>query len=1023
MSFSVIHLSDIHINGENDIIVGRQEELKRACVSSLQSNGTVVIAISGDIAFSGKSEQYRVACSIFQNIADYIAEQKKSTVYIVCAPGNHDCNFDGASSVRNTLIASVKPDIDLDYFETVSKVQSAYFDFAEGYGINKHNILQKKEIVVGENKILFLLADTAWMSLLNETPGKIIMPCHLFEEVSPDEYTAVFYIFHHPINWLDPDYKQIFIDHVRRNADIILVGHEHARDSYTKVGDSFSVYCSHGKELQDSNSEDSAFTVLNFDESFQNFEIIDYKWDGKKYDRNQKVKFNQYHKNIAAFNSTFVPNGDILQKVKDLGVVVNHFAKENVILPDLFVWPDFYKSDYNNEKMGSVAVRANAAEEFYRNTLNIIVGPSCSGKTTIAKKLFLIEEPLDSCCLLLHGSDFKATDYMHIKSVIERAFSEQYSPELIEEFRQLPKEKRVVIIDDFDLIRNVKGRRVAVLDFIYDFFGRVTIFLSSSLELTTILPSDTITEQDHVIYYEIQPLGNKKRKEIISKWYHLDEYTLSEEEIDNRVDNAIQKINVFIGNGNSFVPATPIFIIGVLQNLDAVQKSFSGSTYGFLYESLIISSLAKISDKYTSAGAIDIDISVLSSLAFEMLQNKTTCFSVEQLEVVIAALSKKHLLEISCGDFLQRIVEAKIIYLDLSCGNVYRFMYPYIFYYFCGKYIAYNLSKPEVQEQVAYMSTRLYNERYGSIIIFVCHFANNIEIIDTVLLNAYETLEKYTEFDFTRTNPVFEEIKDAVEAFVPKEIAQTDSDVSTNKETMLLKMDELGVNDGKVNNGDIVINDEITEKEKDIASVVAALKTIEVLGEILQNYPAGIEAQKKLDIIDEINKLGMRSVQAIIDTMGLLEQDLVEYVYTRATKERKLVNKDLLRAEMRRFINLLITGMARGMIHQVAVSLNSEHLLPAATQSYKEANSISSKLVLLDLKLNCLNRCNYQEIQQLKKSFTDSNETFASRIMDSIVGYYLNYHTCDHSLRDKLCSLCGLSQQQMIIAPKRNLLN
>ena len=162
---------------------------------------------------------------------------------------------------------------------------------------------------------------------------------------------------------------------------------------------------------------------------------------------------------------------------------------------------------------------------------------------------------------------------------------------------------------------------------------------------------------------------------------------------------------------------------------------------------------------------------------------------------------------------------------------------------------------------------------------------------------------------------------------------------------------------------------EISEQEKDMADVVAALKTIEVLGEILQNYPVGIEGEKKVEIIDEIQKLGMRSVQAIIKTMGYLEKDLVEYVYARASREKKYVSKEQIVFVTRQFINLLITGMARGMVHQVAVALNSEHLLLAAKKAFEEDNSISSKLVLLDLELNCLNICNYTEIKGLKKEY------------------------------------------------------
>lgn len=117
------------------------------------------------------------------------------------------------------------------------------------------------------------------------------------------------------------------------------------------------------------------------------------------------------------------------------------------------------------------------------------------------------------------------------------------------------------------------------------------------------------------------------------------------------------------------------------------------------------------------------------------------------------------------------------------------------------------------------------------------------------------------------------------------------------------------------------------------------------------------------------------------------------------------------------------TGMARSMIHEVAVSLKSEHLLSASTKALTVDPSISSKLVLMDLKLNCLNKVDYNEIYNLKKSFDGGNERFASRILDSIIGYFLNYNNCDHALRAKLCALCGFSEQKQLISTHANLLN
>ncbi len=1025
MNFSVIHLSDIHIKGPDDEILNRINELKSACVSSLPSRGVVVIAISGDIAFAGQKQQYELASRLIDSVSEYISDQKESKVYVACVPGNHDCDFSKESAVRNVLIESVRSShIDLEYYNNVNSVQSEYRRFAAEYRINTDSILPYVEIPFGDSSILFLLANTAWMSVREETPGRIIIPCHLYEDVTPEAYKAVFYMFHHPANWFDPDLKKCFVEHVRQNADILLVGHEHARDSYEKIGNSFSVFCNHGKELQDSNSSASAFTVLNFDSAFQNFDIIDFLWDGKMYSRCPELHTNQYHKNIAAKKKVYLPNEEAVKSANDIGIVIKHFAKENISLPDLFVWPDLSKSDFCNEKNGIAIIRTNTIEELYSNSLVILTGASCSGKTAIAKRLFLYEETQDSCCLLFRGSEFTSADESQIRATVEKSYIKQYSNNHIEEFRQLPKEQRFVIIDDFDLIKNANGRRVAVLDYLCGFFGRVIIMLSSSIELTTILASNSLSCMHHVIYYEIMPLGNKKRKEMISKWYRLDENSLTEEDICDRVDSAIEKINVFLGNGNGFVPAVPVFVLSALQDLDAVQKNFSGSKYGYLYESLIISSLLRISPEYLRTGSNnDIDFGILSDLAFMMLLEKRTTFSMDHIEDVTSRIREKHLLQISSKDFIGRMLEAKVVYADSSCGDSFRFMYPYIFYYFCGRYIAYHLDEPSVQNQVEYMSARLYNETYGNIIIFVCHFANNSDVIDDILINAYGTLETYNAFDFTKTNPVFEEIKDAVEALVPQSIASSDEDVSTNKDARLTRMDEVGVNDGQVVSDEDTIDDEISEKEKDMAAVIAALKTIEVLGEILQNYPVGIEGQRKIEIIDEIHKLGMRSIQAIIDTMGFFEKELVGFLFARASREKKHINKEEVILATRQIINLIVSALARGMVHQVAVSLNSEYLLPAARKAFECDESISSKLVLLDLQLNCLNRCNYSEIESMKRAFDSQNEKFASRIVDSIVGHYLNYNRCDNSLRARLCSLCGLSQQQSLIATQRNLLN
>lgn len=1020
MGFSVIHLSDIHIKGEDDVILKRTDELYKACNSAIVDNSNVVIAVTGDIAFSGKETQYNCAENLFRGLELYLQSQAAKSVQFVFAPGNHDCNFDVQESIRKVLVDSAKPDIiDESYFKNVVKIQDNYYDFIKKFDLVDEGIFTTKEFVFDGKKILFSMLNTAWMSVLRESPGKLIMPTKLFGKIEPSEYNAVFYLLHHPINWLNPDYKNDFVNDIRKNADVVLLGHEHTKDDYEKIGDNFSVYCNHGKELQDSNSERSAFSVFNFDATLQNYNIVDFEWKNDKYVRlNEKV--NQFHKNIASQQTVFNPNQSTVDYIYDLGFTANHFSKDCVMLPDLFVWPDLKKFDYNNDKRKVEHIRTDTINELYTNDLCIFTGSSSHGKTSMAKMLYLDAVGKGTCCVLVDGEKFTSSDITNIEDTINEHFIEQYNRESLEDFRQLPREKKIVIIDNFDSIKAVKNRRNLVVDYLTKKFHKVVIFLTSSIDITSILSSETIDSTSELFYYDILPLGNRKRKELISKWYHLNEENLTEEEISEKIEKSVSQIDSLLGNGAAFIPALPIFIINVLQNNDAIKPTYGNSKYAVLYESLILSTLSKISSDYITSGASNIDINMLSKLAFSMLIKKHTNFIEPELEAIVKDFCDDVIINISYQDFLKKMVSAQIIYKDSSEGETYRFKYPYMFYYFAGRYIAYNLKNKDVKDAVIYMSSKLFNETYGNIIIFVCHFSNNQEIIDEILLNAYETLSWYEPFDFTKSNPIFKEIQETVEALIPATVGGNES-VNANKNKVLERMDEVGINDGQVTKGESEINDNINETEKEMASVSAAFKTLEVLGQILQNYPGDINGENKISIIDEVHKLGMRSVQAIINTMGYLERDLVEYIIDKAKSKKQNIRRDEVVSSTKRFINFLISGTVRGMVHQVAISLNSKYILEAATRVFSNDNSISSKLILVDLKLNCLNMPNYQEIANLKKIFDSQNERFASSILCSIVGYYLTYNKCDRALRSKLCALCGISEKQIFIENKKEL--
>ena len=184
MGLAIIQLSDIHIEYENDKIVKKKKQLKDACNSRIRLNDDVIFIISGDIASSGKKEQYEVAKNLIIEISQYIKQQKKCKIHYAFVPGNHDCDFDLSNSVRETLLQSINNDSDNNIYDTVNCVLNNYFEFVKDFDITSNEIISTKEIIVDDNKILILLVNSSWMSVRRENPGRIVIPQYAYDEMN-----------------------------------------------------------------------------------------------------------------------------------------------------------------------------------------------------------------------------------------------------------------------------------------------------------------------------------------------------------------------------------------------------------------------------------------------------------------------------------------------------------------------------------------------------------------------------------------------------------------------------------------------------------------------------------------------------------------------------------------------------------------------------------------------------------------------------------------------------------------------
>ncbi len=105
MRIAVVQLSDIHFQVHSNVLISRLEKIIAAIQPTLQQVQAVAFAVTGDVAYSGNSQEYEIALEFFTKLKETVRETYPDIeVVFVFIPGNHDCNFESDGEVRSALL-------------------------------------------------------------------------------------------------------------------------------------------------------------------------------------------------------------------------------------------------------------------------------------------------------------------------------------------------------------------------------------------------------------------------------------------------------------------------------------------------------------------------------------------------------------------------------------------------------------------------------------------------------------------------------------------------------------------------------------------------------------------------------------------------------------------------------------------------------------------------------------------------------------------------------------------------------
>ena len=401
MKITILHLSDIHFHGSEDVVIKRAQQIAASSFPSARLSDACFIVVTGDIAFSGSSDQYAVANSFLSEIKTLILNEGCKFIEVLLVPGNHDCVLKPEIKSRSLLISSVieNPENaeDDSVVDSCVAAQDNYFKFRDKLTNTApkfdHELYTEYEFLVTNKVVRFSAINASWMSRIPENPGQLVYPANKFKDIISEPAELRFVLLHHPLNWYCPSSFHELRTLIRTHATAVLSGHEHIKHSglikENNIGNSFYFEANalqpHETDLQ------SGYSILNFDFG-ANTDSQSVRQTTYQINTTEISIIDEHDSSLVNVNSNPTPGlslkADFLRNLSDPGGGFIHPDKEHLQLEDLFVYPELKKKKSREEKESSDTGQYSVTSEevIYSGDEELrllILGEEKAGKSTL----------------------------------------------------------------------------------------------------------------------------------------------------------------------------------------------------------------------------------------------------------------------------------------------------------------------------------------------------------------------------------------------------------------------------------------------------------------------------------------------------------------------------------------------------------------------------------------------------------------------------------------------------------------
>lgn len=693
---------------------------------------------------------------------------------------------------------------------------------------------------------------------------------------------------------------------------------------------------------------------------------------------------------------------DHISFLKDASLFTKaHENKENLTMVDIFVSPELER--YNEEKDRIEKLGFDAlVDQFTTGGKLVIAGEDQSGKTTLAK--VLIQRLRERNFIPIYLKDEQELLQGNLEYRVGQLFKAQYETEL--ELSSFDADYIVPIVDDFH-----KAHKKELALERLGAFKQLILIVDNIFDLEMYQKENLVADFNR---YRIKPFKPSLRDDLIRKWISIsDRIDTDPDSINNdlaQIDARTDLINQTLGKtiGSGLMPAYPFFLLTLLSNFETLNNRINEeiASQGYYYQVLIVLFLTK--QKVTN-DKLDSYLNFLTEFAYAIFHNKAA-LSQEQFNDFFAQFERDFNLTEVKETMIAKLKRSGIIKVT-SLGN-YDFDYPYLYYFFAGKYFSehfddrFDANKTAIEE-VHNILDNLHKNENAYITIFLVHHSKDQNLILEIAKRADDMFKEFQpatldkeELDFFRPNIIEHQ-----------QIGERKHNVAEERRK------ELEVRD-KIEEAELQKDDSLDDEDDNglSAQLRRSIKTVEVIGCIMRNR-AGSSRTMLEGLLTTGCNVHLRIISSFFDLVKrMIKRDNYDdFIQKRVAESNpELTPTEVSQTAQKIFWNMNF-GFILAMIERITSALGAKSLIGISDSVCERMNTPVSFVIRQEMAMRYQHNIRMGE---LNKKDLQQFSPITRNALFFFINKFCRYNRLEEPERQKLKKL-GMKVDNIPLLPRK----